>query len=105
MAQSSAWFTWDGDDLVLRLQIQPRSSRDGFGEILNDRLKLRLTAPPVDGKANQQLITFLAKQFGVPKTSVRITSGENSRLKTVKLQHPGKRPAGLDLGPESAKNC
>lgn len=99
MAHAGAWFTWEGEDLVLRLHIQPRSSVDGFGEIHNNRLKLRLAAPPVDGKANRQLIAFLARQFGIPKSSVRIVSGENSRLKTVRLQRPGKRPATLDLGP------
>jgi hypothetical protein len=105
VAQKGAWFSWKGEDLVLRLQIQPRSSKDGFGEVHNNRLKLRLAAAPVDGKANQHLIAFLAKQFGIAKTSVRITSGESSRLKTVALQRPGKLPASLNLGPESTNNC
>jgi len=105
MAQTGAWFTWEGENLVLRLQIQPRSSKDGFGEIYNNRLKLHLTAPPVDGKANQRLLAYLAKQFGIPKASVRIVSGDSSRLKTVELRCPGKFPADLDLLPKNANNC
>ena len=105
MADGHTWFSWKGEDLVLQLQILPRSSKDSFGEIHNNRLKLRLTAPPVDGKANQHLITFLAKQFGVPKASVQITSGENSRHKSVLLQHPARLPENLDFGTKTAKNC
>jgi uncharacterized protein (TIGR00251 family) len=99
------WYRWDGNDLILHLQIQPRSSKDSFGEIHNNRLKLRLTAAPVDGKANQRLLAFLAKQFGIPKAAVSITAGESSRLKTVVLQNPSKTPKTLDLPRETAKNC
>lgn len=105
MAHRHAWFSWKDEDLVLHLHVQPRSSKDGFGEIHNHRLKLRLTAPPVDGKANQQLIAFLGKQFGIPKTSIQITSGENSRLKSVLLRHPARLPENLDFGAKTAKNC
>ena len=99
------WYRWSGDDLVLRLHIQTRSNRNELGEFHNDRLKIRLTAPPVDGKANQMLITFLARQFGVAKNSVRIDSGESNRLKTVVVHSPAKLPPGLELGPKTAKNC
>lgn len=100
MAHSRAWYSWKGEDLVLHLHVQPRCDKDGFGEIYNNRLKLRLTAPPVDGKANQHLIAFLGKQFGIPKASVQITSGENSRLKSVLLRHPARLPANLDFDPK-----
>lgn len=105
MTAAPGWYRWDGDDLVLYLQIQPRCSKDGFGEIHNNRLKLRLTAAPVDGKANQRLLAFLARQFGIPKTAVSITAGETSRLKTVVLRCPARLPVDLDLPPQTAKNC
>lgn len=105
MTDTPGWYRWNGNELVLRLQIQPRSSKDGFGEVHDDRLKLRLTSAPVDGKANQRLLAFLAKQFGIPKTAVQITSGDKSRLKTVVLQQPAKLPAELNLASKTAKNC
>ena len=60
----SDWYRWDGDDLILTLKVQPKASRDGFAELMEGQRKLRITAPPVAGKANNHLITFLAKQFG-----------------------------------------
>jgi uncharacterized protein (TIGR00251 family) len=69
----------------LALTIQPRSSRTGFGEIMGERRKLAVTAPPVDGKANAAITKFLAKFFGVPKSSVQIVHGETGKLKTVEL--------------------
>ena len=105
MAHGRTWFSWKGEDLVLHLHVQPRSNKDSFGEIHDHRLKLRLTAPPVDGKANQHLIAFLARQFGIPKSAVEITSGEGSRLKSVVLRRPARMPENLDFGAKTAKNC
>jgi hypothetical protein len=45
----SDWYRWDGDDLILSLKIQPKASRDELAEPLGDALKVRITAPPVDG--------------------------------------------------------
>jgi len=104
MSRDASWYRWDGNELVLHLLIQPRSSRDAFGDVHNHRLKLRLTAPPVDGKANQHLLAYLAKQFGVPKSSVRISAGDSSRLKTVVLPRPGRLPEELGLAPAKANN-
>ena len=64
-------------------------------EPLGNRLKLRLTAPPVEGKANAQLIRFLAATFGVTKSRVHLESGASSRNKRVRIQAPERLP--LDL--------
>lgn len=88
-----AWYRWDGDDLILQLRIQPKASHDGFAEIMDGQRKLRITAPPVDGKANAHLIGYLAKQFGVAKGDVHILSGEGARQKRVRIQAPRKLPA------------
>jgi uncharacterized protein (TIGR00251 family) len=61
---------WDGQDLILDLHVQPRASRDEIVGVIGDRLKVRITAPPVDGKANQHLIAYLAKQFRVAKSDL-----------------------------------
>ena len=91
-----SWYRWTGADLLLDLRVQPRASRDAFGEPLGDRLKLRLTAPPVDGKANAQLTRFLAGVFGVPKSRVHLESGAASRNKRVRIQAPERLPPSID---------
>ena len=57
-------------------------------------LKVRLHSPPVDGAANEELVTFLAKTLGVSKRAVRIVSGQSSRGKTVEVE--GVSPASVD---------
>lgn len=69
--------------LLLRLHVQPRASADGLAGMQGDMLKLRLTTPPVDGKANKAVIAFLAKIFHLPKSALVIKSGLQSRSKTV----------------------
>jgi uncharacterized protein (TIGR00251 family) len=74
----------DGD-LLLSLYVQPRSSRNEIAGLHGDALKLRLTTPPVDGKANKAVISFLAKFLKIPKTAVVIQSGLRSRTKKILL--------------------
>lgn len=94
---SEAWYKWDGDDLVLSIKAQPKSSKDQFCDPLADHLKIRITAPPVDGKANSHLIKFLAKSFGVSKSSVELVSGDCSRIKRMRITSPTKIPAQLKI--------
>jgi len=82
----AAWF--DGDDLVLRLYIQPKASRDTIVGLHGDELKVAITAPPVDGKANAHLSKFLAKQCKVAKGLVAIEKGELGRHKQVRISSP-----------------
>jgi hypothetical protein len=83
-------FEWQGNDLILRIRVQPRSSREGFTEVLGDRIKLCLNAAPVDGKANAQLIRYLSKYFGVARQRVAILSGQTHREKRVQVQSPAR---------------
>ncbi|HHH43032.1 MAG TPA: YggU family protein [Gammaproteobacteria bacterium] len=92
-----AWYNWQGDVLVLNLRVQPGASRNEICEPVGEQLKIRLTSPPVDGKANQQLLAFLAKQCGVAKTRVKLLSGGSSRNKRVGIDGPVKLPAGVTL--------
>jgi uncharacterized protein (TIGR00251 family) len=88
----------DGRDLVLNVHLQPRASRDEIVGAQGTRLKIRITAPPVEGKANVHLLRFLAKAFGVARSQVVLLSGETSREKRVRVQQPKKIPdpiAGL----------
>lgn len=73
------------DGIILNLHIQPRASRNEICGIQDNALKVRLTSPPVDGAANKLCCEFLAKLFGVSKSSVNIISGETSRHKRVRI--------------------
>ena len=79
---------WDQHELIVLCPLQPGAKRSEFVGMHGDRLKIRLQAPPVDGKANSMLIGFLSKAFGVPKHSVQIESGELSRQKRVRICAP-----------------
>ena len=89
------WYRMDGADWVLECLLQPKASSDEFAGIQADRLKIRLTAPPVDGKANAHLQAFLAKAFGVAKRSVVLEAGELNRHKRVRIVSPAKIPPAI----------
>ena len=72
--------------MILELHVQPGAARSEFAGEHGGRMKLRLAAPPVEGKANAALIEFLADYFGVPKRNVRITGGLKSRRKRVLIK-------------------
>ena len=94
------WFRWDGDDLILDCHLQPKASKDEFAGLHGERLKIRLTAPPVEGKANAQLLAFLAGAFGVAKSQVSLESGELNRQTRVRIRAPRRLPdlPGLTTG-------
>ncbi len=89
------FYEWKNHDLILRIKAQPKASKDEFCEVLGECLKVRITAPPVDGKANQHLIKFLAKQFKVSKSRVELLSGETSREKRFKVIAPKQIPQAV----------
>lgn len=86
---------FENDTLVLELRVQPRASRDGIAGIRDGRLKLRVTAPPVDDAANQRLKTFLAKEFGVSFGRVRIANGQEGPCKRIAVDQPKRLPEWL----------
>jgi uncharacterized protein (TIGR00251 family) len=67
----------------LRVKVQPRASRTEITGLHDGAIRVRIAAPPVDGEANQELIRFLAKQLGVPRSAVTIVAGETARTKRV----------------------
>ncbi len=92
-----AWFRWDGSDLILQVHLQPRASTDALVGPLGEHLKIRITAPPVDGMANDHLIAYLAKLFGVPKNQVVLEQGKTAKRKVVRVMAPRKIPVELGL--------
>lgn len=67
------------------VKVHPRARKNAITGTVGDALKLALTAPPVEGKANQAVIDFFADLFEIPRSSVTITSGETSRNKVIRI--------------------
>ncbi len=89
----AGWYQWQGERLILNIRVQPRASQDEIvGPHGADSLKIRITAPPVDGKANEHLIKFLAKGFGVAKSQITLISGTSGRDKRLAIQNPKRFP-------------
>lgn len=74
--------------MVLRVKVQPRSTSDDIIGVTGDALRVRLRAPPANGKANQALLGLLAATFSVPTRNVTIRHGHGSQVKTVAVAHP-----------------
>ena len=71
--------------IVIDVRVIPRARRAGVAGTRGDALLVRLTAPPVEGAANAELITIVSDALGVPRRAVTIVSGERSRLKRVRV--------------------
>ena len=78
-----SWLESTHGGVVLRLRVVPRASRNAIAGTMQNALKVRLQAPPVDGKANKALVKLLAKTLDVPARDIRITAGETGRNKQV----------------------
>jgi uncharacterized protein (TIGR00251 family) len=72
-------------EVVLELHVQPGAKRTEFAGMHGERRKVRLAAPPVDGRANEALVEFIAREYGVPKSRVTIETGLHSRQKRVRV--------------------
>ena len=96
----SGYYQWQGDRLLINIRVQPRASRDEIvGPHGEAALKIRITAPPVDGKANTHLIRFLAKAFGVSRSQINLVAGENSRSKRLSINSPKQLPPVAGIPP------
>lgn len=72
-------------DTLLRLHVTPRGSRNQITGWRGDILHIKITAPPVEGAANEAAVKFIAAALGLPKTRVEIVSGTKSREKTIRI--------------------
>jgi uncharacterized protein (TIGR00251 family) len=88
------------DGVRLTLHIQPGASRTELAGRHGDAIKIRVAAPPVDGAANAELVSFLAHRLGVPRSAVVIRHGESGRRKTIEIRGLSLTQAGqkLELG-------
>ena len=93
------YYDWDGNALTLNCYLQPKASKNEFSGLHEDYLKIRVTAPPIEGKANKALVKFIAKSFGVSARQVSLVSGTTSRYKRLRVDHPKKIPITLAISP------
>ena len=76
----------DREGITIDVLVSPRASRARVGPVHGDRLKLAVTAPPVDGEANAAVIELLARALGVPRGAVEVIAGTASRRKTIRVR-------------------
>jgi len=83
----SDWFRVAADGrITLTLHIQPGAKKSEFAGLHGEALKIRLAAPPVDGKANEALVKFVAARLGLAKSAVSLVSGQTSRHKILEVR-------------------
>jgi uncharacterized protein (TIGR00251 family) len=90
MESNMPWLTDNQDHLILNLRVVPRAAKDEIMGLMGDALKVRIQAPPVDGKANTHLIKFLAKEWRIPRSAFEICSGETGRNKRLRIDRPSR---------------
>lgn len=73
------------EGVTFKIRVQPRAAKNQLAGAYEDAIKVRLTAPPVDGEANQACIEFFAKLFGVAKSQVELAAGHTGRNKIIKV--------------------
>ena len=78
-------FTESEDHLIFPVRVVPRASKSEIVGVVDGSLKVRISAPPVDGAANEEVVKVLAKAFSVAKSNVSIVSGEKSKTKRIRV--------------------
>lgn len=91
------FYQWQGNDLIIYIKVQPNASKDELCEIVHnetqaDQIKIRITATPVNGKANKHLIAYLSKLFKVAKSQISLLSGETGHNKKLIIKSPKQLP-------------
>jgi uncharacterized protein (TIGR00251 family) len=71
--------------ISFKIKVHPRGKKNAITGVIGDALKVSVTAPPTDGKANQAVIEFFADFFAIPRSSVTIASGDTGRLKLIRI--------------------
>lgn len=82
-----SWYQYESNTLILKCYIQPNSKHCKIIGIMQDELKIKLSSQAIEGRANQDLIKFLAQLFKVPQTNIIIKSGKKSRHKTLEISN------------------
>lgn len=84
-----SWIEEKEDCVIICVRVIPRASSDSIAGLMGDEaLKVRIQAPPVDGKANAHLIRFLSKQWKIPRGDLALIAGETGRSKRIRIANP-----------------
>ena len=86
------FWRWQGQDLILAIQVQPGASKEGMAGLHGERLKIRIAAPAHDGQANRRLLGWLATQMDLPVSRLELLQGAGSRAKRICIR---EAPAAL----------
>jgi uncharacterized protein (TIGR00251 family) len=89
------WLRRDGDAWILAVRVQPRAARDEIAGVTGERLKIRITAPPADGRANEHLRRWLSDFLRVSRAQVVLEQGASSRDKRLRINGVPDLPAIL----------
>ncbi len=93
----SVWYTCDNDAVIVNLYVQPSAKRTEIVGFYGDELKIRLASQPIDGRANDALLNFVAQKFDVPRRKVALIRGGKSRHKKVVITGRKIEPSFIEL--------
>lgn len=83
------WFEKKENSIIINVRVVPRAAKDGVAGLLGtEALKIRIQAPPVEGKANAYLVKFLSKRWKISRSDIEILSGETGRNKRIRISNP-----------------
>ena len=89
------WYQYSDDCITLTLHVQPGAKKTAIAGLHGSALKIRLAAPPVEGRANEALLRYIANSFEVPLRNVILKQGEQSKHKRVDVKGSAIDPASL----------
>ena len=92
-ATGDSFFAWEGETLVVNILGKPSAARDAIGKPKGTQLKISVTAAPVNGKATDHMVRFLAPQFGVAVSDIEVVFGRENVNKQLRITSPKKLPA------------
>ena len=88
-----SFFAWDGDTLVVNVLGKPSASKDAIGNPTGTQLKISVTAAPLNGKATDHMVRFLAPLFGVTVADIEVVFGQENVNKQLRIKAPKKLPS------------
>jgi len=91
----AAWYRRQGEAIILTLHVQPGAKHSSIAGLHGEALKIRLAAPPIEGRANEALLKYLAELFDVPVRQVELKQGAQSRHKVVTISGSSRDPQDL----------
>lgn len=92
------WYSRQDNIVTVSIYVQPNAKNNVVVGLYGDALKIKLATPPIEGRANEALIKFLAQIFEIPKSSIRLTRGHTSRHKVLQIY-------GSQVDPQSLITC